>query len=134
MPSAKEYTFTELRSFLAEKSRDGYTEQIRELLKKYGTDRLSKVSPSDYSALMQDARALGTPALKSAAITRDDIRRIIEDLKYRKYKKLSGLLDHHYATSAEDLKEEYFESFMRDAQVALDSCLPETPEAGDAGK
>lgn len=43
---------------LANKSRDGFTAQIRELLQKYGADRLSAVDPANYKALLQDAEEL----------------------------------------------------------------------------
>lgn len=43
---------------LAEKSRDGFTQEVKELLKKYGANKLSEVDPSDYEALLQEAEVL----------------------------------------------------------------------------
>ena len=43
---------------LADKSRAGYTEQVRELLHKYGASKLSAVDPNDYEALLYDAEGL----------------------------------------------------------------------------
>lgn len=54
----KTLTLEDVRPVLADKSRAGFTEQIRDLLHKYGTDRLSKVDPKDYCALLKDVEAL----------------------------------------------------------------------------
>lgn len=48
----------DVRAVLAQKSRAGHTAQVRELLAKYGADRLSAVDPADYPALLADAEAL----------------------------------------------------------------------------
>lgn len=48
----------DIRAVLAVKSQDGKTAQVKELLKKYGADRLSKVKPVAYDALFHDAEAL----------------------------------------------------------------------------
>ena len=47
-----------VRAVLANKSRAGYTAQIRSLLQKYGTDKLSGVDPANYKALLADAEEL----------------------------------------------------------------------------
>ena len=57
--SAKEYTFTEVRTFLADKSRAGHTAEVRTLLQKYGAEKLSAVDPANYEALMKDAEVIG---------------------------------------------------------------------------
>ena len=54
----KPLTLEEVRAVLANKSRDGFTAQIRELLQKYGADRLSAVDPVNYKALLRDAEEL----------------------------------------------------------------------------
>ena len=54
----KPLTLEEVRAVLANKSKDGFTEQIRELLKKYGSDRLSGISPTNYQALLEDVEGL----------------------------------------------------------------------------
>lgn len=58
-PEKPELTLADVRSVLADKSRAGFTAEIRELLEKYGADRLSKVDPANYVALKKDAEALG---------------------------------------------------------------------------
>lgn len=52
-------TLEAVRAILANKSRDGFTAQIRELLQKYGASRLSEVDPAKYKALVADAEVLG---------------------------------------------------------------------------
>ena len=54
----KPLTLEEVRAVLANKSKDGFTEQIRELLKKYGSDRLSGINPTNYQALLEDVEGL----------------------------------------------------------------------------
>ena len=44
---------------LAEKSHDGYTTEVRDLLQKYGAEKLSGVNPKHYAALLKDAEVLG---------------------------------------------------------------------------
>ena len=55
----KVLTLEEVRAILAEKSRDGFTAQIRDLLLKYGAKKLSEVDPASYKALVADAEVLG---------------------------------------------------------------------------
>lgn len=52
-------TLPEVRAILAEKSRAGFTAQIKELLQKHGADKLSAIDASEYSALIAEAEALG---------------------------------------------------------------------------
>ena len=58
-PAEKELTLEEVRAVLADKSRAGYTEQVKELLKKHGADKLSAVDPAEYKALLADAEVIG---------------------------------------------------------------------------
>lgn len=52
-------TLEDVRAVLAEKSRKGYTAQIRALLQKYGAAKLSGVDPANYEALLQNVEGLG---------------------------------------------------------------------------
>lgn len=54
----KKVTVEQIRAVLAEKSQDGKTVQIKELLKKYGAVKLSAVEEKNYSALLADAEKL----------------------------------------------------------------------------
>ena len=51
-------TLEAVRAVLAEKSRAGYTAQIRSLLQKYGADKLSGIDPVNYKALLEDVEGL----------------------------------------------------------------------------
>lgn len=55
----KTLTLEDVRAILAEKSRAGFTAQIRDLLLKYGAKKLSEVDPASYKALVTDAEVLG---------------------------------------------------------------------------
>ena len=48
----------DIRAVLAEKSQDGKRKEVKDLLLKYDSGRLSGVDPKDYPALMKDAEAL----------------------------------------------------------------------------
>ncbi|MGI6256632.1 MAG: hypothetical protein ACOYJU_00975 [Anaerovoracaceae bacterium] len=54
----KAIEFTDVRAKLAEKSREGHTDEVKALLKKYGADRLSDIKPDDYAALMSEVEVL----------------------------------------------------------------------------
>lgn len=57
-PKEKPITLEQVRSVLAEKSHDGKTDAVRELLQKYGASKLSAVAPKHYKALLADAEVL----------------------------------------------------------------------------
>lgn len=54
----KKLTLEEVRPILAEKSRAGHTEAIRELIKKHGAPNLSGIDPAEYPALLAEVEAL----------------------------------------------------------------------------
>ena len=51
-------TITDVRKVLAEKSRKGQTSKVKELLIKYGADKLSEIDPSKYADLLSDAEVI----------------------------------------------------------------------------
>ena len=53
-----ELKLEDVRAVLAEKSRAGFTAEVRALLQKYGAAKLSLVDPKDYEALLKDAEVL----------------------------------------------------------------------------
>lgn len=57
-PVEKPLTLEEVRAVLAEKSRSGHTEEVRELLAKHGADKLSEIDPAEYAALLAEAEVL----------------------------------------------------------------------------
>ena len=56
---SKTYTFAEVRKAFSAKSHEGYTEQVRALIAKYGAEKLSGVKEEDYPALMADLEVIG---------------------------------------------------------------------------
>lgn len=56
--SSPTISIEDIRKVLAEKSRAGKTEQVRELLQKYGANKLSAVEEKRYSSLLEDAKGL----------------------------------------------------------------------------
>ena len=58
-PTSKPLTLEEVRAVLAEKSRNGHTAKVRELLEKHGAAKLSEIDPQKYSALLAEAEVLG---------------------------------------------------------------------------
>ena len=58
-PAMKSISLTDVRAILAEKSRNGYTADVKALLLKYGADKLSDIDPADYEALLADAEVFG---------------------------------------------------------------------------
>lgn len=54
----KEVTVEDIRAVLAQKSQDGNSKEIKELLGKFGAVKLSAVKPEDFPALLQEAQVL----------------------------------------------------------------------------
>ena len=58
-PAEPQLTLEQVRAVLADKSRMGFTAEIRSLLQKYGAAKLSGIDPTNYKALVADAEVLG---------------------------------------------------------------------------
>ena len=58
-PPEPQLTLEQVRAVLADKSRMGFTAEIRALLQKYGAAKLSGIDPTNYKALVADAEVLG---------------------------------------------------------------------------
>ena len=58
-PTEPQLTLEQVRAVLADKSRMGFTAEIRALLQKYGAAKLSGIDPANYKALVADAEVLG---------------------------------------------------------------------------
>lgn len=54
----KTYSFTDVRGILADKSRQGHTVAVKDLLRKYGAEKLSDLAPENYAAIVADVEAL----------------------------------------------------------------------------
>lgn len=57
-PEKKEISIEEVRAVLAVKTQAGKRREVKELLLKYDSGKLSGVKPENYAALMADAEAL----------------------------------------------------------------------------
>jgi len=107
----KQYSFTEVRSLLTEKSRDGFTEQVKTLVKKYGNGKLSEVKPECFPSLMLEAQFFCRKPF-----TKDEVADRIQELVKNGFEKeLKPVFEHNLATCIDDLPEEHYSSFMRDA-------------------
>ena len=51
-------TFVQLRSRLSEISRSGHTQDVKDLIAKYGAEKLSDLAESDYAAVLAEAEGL----------------------------------------------------------------------------
>ena len=58
-PAEPTLTLEQVRAVLADKSRMGFTAEIRTLLQKYGAPKLSGIDPVHYKALVAEAEVLG---------------------------------------------------------------------------
>ena len=52
-------TLESVRAVLAEKSRSGYTDEIKALLEKHGASKLSEIDPKKYKKLLEEVKVLG---------------------------------------------------------------------------
>ena len=57
-PEKQTVTFVQLRSRLSEISRSGHTQEVKELIAKYGAEKLSDLAESDYAAVLAEAEGL----------------------------------------------------------------------------
>ena len=51
-------SFTDLRAKLAEKSREGFTAEIKAILNSHGAEKLSAIQPADYETVLKEVEAL----------------------------------------------------------------------------
>lgn len=58
-PDTKAPALEDVRAVLADKSRQGYTAKIKEILRRHGAEKLSAVDPADYAAVLAEAEVLG---------------------------------------------------------------------------
>ena len=58
-PLEKPITLEEVRAVCAEKSRAGFTAEVKAIITKHGADKLSAVDPSKYAELLAEVEVLG---------------------------------------------------------------------------
>ena len=49
----------QVRAVLADKSQAGYTAEVRDLIAKYGSSKLSGIDPKHYPAILKEAEEIG---------------------------------------------------------------------------
>ena len=52
------YSLEDVRGVLAKKSQSGLTSEVREIIVKYGGNKLSEIDPCHYEEIIKDAEAL----------------------------------------------------------------------------
>lgn len=55
----KTLTLEEVRKVAADKSRQGFTEEVRSLIQKYGADKLSGIDAAQYEAFLKELEVIG---------------------------------------------------------------------------
>ncbi|MBR1442983.1 MAG: hypothetical protein IJ583_05550 [Firmicutes bacterium] len=56
---SKSITLEEVRAVLAEKAREGFTDEIKALITKHGAERLSDIEPSKFEGIIAEAEGIG---------------------------------------------------------------------------
>lgn len=57
-PESPAYTLQDVRKILADKSRKGYTDKVKQILTDHGASKLSELAESEYAAVVKEAEAL----------------------------------------------------------------------------
>ena len=57
-PASPAITEDDVRKVLGDKSRDGFTAKVRELLTKYGVSKVSQLDPVHYAAVIAEAEGI----------------------------------------------------------------------------
>ena len=55
----KQLTLEEVRAVCAEKSRAGFTAEVKSIVTKHGADKLSAIKPEEYAAVLAEVEVLG---------------------------------------------------------------------------
>ena len=54
-----EITFQQVRAVLAQKSREGYTSAVKNIIEYFGAEKLSDIKPENYSEVLEQAEMIG---------------------------------------------------------------------------
>ncbi len=57
-PEPESIPLEKVRGVLADKSRAGFTAEVRAIIERHGADRLSAIDPKEYPAVLTEAEAL----------------------------------------------------------------------------
>lgn len=55
----KQLTLEDVRAVCAEKSRAGFTAEVKAIITKHGADKLSAIKPEEYAAVLAEVEVLG---------------------------------------------------------------------------
>ena len=55
----KEITFVQIRAAAAQKSKDGYTDAVRNLIESYGVEKLSQIKKELYAEFLKEVEMIG---------------------------------------------------------------------------
>ena len=55
----RNYSLEDVRAALLQKTRAGFKDAVKELLRAHGAERLPDIDPSEYSAIMSEAEDIG---------------------------------------------------------------------------
>ena len=55
----KAITLEDVRKVLAEKSRVGFTNEVKAIITAHGSDKLSDISPAEYESVLKEAEVIG---------------------------------------------------------------------------
>ena len=59
VPEEKALALEDVRAVCADKSRSGFTAEVKAILGKHGVEKLSEVNPAEYKALLAEVEVLG---------------------------------------------------------------------------
>ena len=54
-----EVTFQQVRAVLAQKSREGYTSAVKNIIEYFGAEKLSDIKPENYAEVLEQAEMIG---------------------------------------------------------------------------
>ena len=54
-----EITFQQVRAVLAQKSREGYTSTVKNIIEYFGAEKLSDIKPENYAEVLEQAEMIG---------------------------------------------------------------------------
>jgi hypothetical protein len=58
-PASQRFTLGEVRKVAADKSRQGFTEEVRNLIHRYGVEKLSGLDAAKYEDFLKDLEVMG---------------------------------------------------------------------------
>ena len=111
--TVEEVTLEKVRDVLLERTHAGYRDRVKDCVVKYSKDgTLTGVSKDNYTHLLREVKwSCRGP------IERKEVEDFISGLVRDGYRDdIPAVLEHHCATSLDDLKPECYASFMRDLE------------------